>query len=269
MGTTNNLPVGLIDSSILSVQEAASYLSAAELEQYSAIRHDRRRTEWLSGRVAAKFVFLHRAEIGAPINSTLSLLRLDPETLRRFSQQDYRQAVVQSHPSPGGGSARIGFAGDSSPVKVAITHGNGLACAFIGTTGDYAVDLEKRSPRVSEFYAQNFSWRETEWTCACADSLGLEREWLYTLLWSTKECLLKTPDFRDFSLWNMPAIEIQVLTGSERLKPFHDAAEFSSTFEILDARASRSGLIQVAVSGTADFVVTAITNLDSVTEGYA
>lgn len=255
--------VGILDAAEFA-GEPAQYLSPAELQECAAVRNERRREEWMAGRLAAKFVFLHRERSEAS-GAELHLQKITTGDLAGFTPQDYRAAVVTKDPSPAGGPARIGWHARGETVKVAISHVNGLACAFIGSTQVYAVDLEARAARVPAFYAHNFTARERSWTSACARSFQLDSDWLYTLLWSVKECLLKTPDFATLSLWDMPAMEINVLSGSERLKAIHDAKGLTGQFEILQAEVegrNRQWPLRLAVSGTADLVVTAITKLD-------
>jgi hypothetical protein len=264
--------VGLLDSAELDADRFASCLAAAELHDWSGIHHQERRDEWLAGRMAAKFVFLHRQEPGTSSETAeLSLQRITSGTLDGFTPRAYREVVVTKHKSPGGGAAQVGLHAGGAALNVAISHVNGLACAFIGNTEVYSVDLEARTARVAEFYVHNFTPRERNWTGDCARSFNLNSDWLYTLLWSAKECLLKTPRFAALSLWDMPSIDINILQGSERLKTVHDAAGFSGDFELLRAEVAPGahsqgrcprGCFQLAVSGTADLVLTAITKLD-------
>jgi hypothetical protein len=89
----------------------------------------------------------------------------------------------------------------------------------------------------------------------------LHPEWLYTLLWSTRECLLKTPRFTALSLWDMPTLEIQIPNGAERLVRVQDSKNLSGSFEFLEASTFR-GPFRLAVAGTPNLVLTAITGLD-------
>jgi hypothetical protein len=95
----------------------------------------------------------------------------------------------------------------------------------------------------------------------CAASYGLQPEWLYTLLWSARECLLKTPRFRALSLWDMPTLEIDIHGGVERLVKVHDSESFSGSFEMLQASTFR-GPFQLAVAGDSNLILTAVTTLD-------
>jgi 4'-phosphopantetheinyl transferase EntD len=257
--------VAVLDSTELTADTCGSYLSAVEVGEASAIAHPRRRQEWLAGRMAAKFVFLQRELTGACAQSNgLYLKKISVAELAAFAQEVYRSVAVSRNQSAGGGPARIGWNTSAQTVTVAISHVNGLSCAYIGGTAEtYSIDLEANSPRVPEFYLQNFTPREKNWVGNCARSLDLKQDWLYTLLWSAKECLLKTPEFADMSLWDMPSIEVHVLGGSERLRKLHTSDRLGGDFQILDTRIIPSTQqVRLAVSGNANLILTAITRLD-------
>lgn len=252
--------VGLLNSTELSPDRYASCLNPAELAESSAISNQQRKAEWLAGRIAAKFVFLHR---DGSESGELRLQEITGSMLDVFAPSTYRDVLVSRDKSPGGGPARIAWRSGGPARNVAISHVYGLACAFIGSTDVYAVDLETATARIPEFYAQNFTARERIWTAEC--------HWLYTLLWSAKECLLKTPAFRALSLWDMPSMEITILSGIESLRAIQDTTNFSGNFAFLEAEVTPAERIQsrcpakrfrLAVSGTADLVITAITRLD-------
>jgi 4'-phosphopantetheinyl transferase EntD len=257
--------VAMVDSANMSPTGFAAYLSPAELLQSEVIASPGRRAEWLAGRVAAKYAFLRREVFGPVVpGAGLQAAKVGVAELAEFDQAIYTSVVVTRDKSPGGGPARAGWESGSERVQVAISHIHGLACAFIGdTTGIYSVDLEACTHRVPEFYQHNFTPREQSWASSTARSFDVDSDWLYTLLWSAKECLLKTPVFSTMSLWNMPSLEINVLGGSERLKRLHDATSITGDFEFLRADIAPSAKhIQLAVAATTDLVLTAITNLD-------
>ena len=193
-----------------------------------------------------------------------SAVNVGTAELAEFDAEIYTSVVVTRDKSPGGGPARAGWESGGVTVPVAISHVHGLACAFIGqTNGIYSVDLEARSHRVPEFYHHNFPPREQSWANSTARSFDVDSDWLYTLLWSAKECLLKTPVFSTMSLWNMPSLEINVLGGMDRLKRLHDSTSIAGDFEFLRADIAPSAKhIQLAVAATTDLILTAITTLD-------
>jgi 4'-phosphopantetheinyl transferase EntD len=263
--------LGLLDCAALSADGLHTFLPAflgpEELRESSAIHHPRRREEWLAGRIAAKFVFLERESAGTvDPGSSLVLRHITSAALAKFPAEAYRDVAVARDQSAGGGPARIGRRFAQERIPVAISHRNGQACAFLGTSDVYSVDLEAPAPRIPEFYLHNFTAREQNWTGACARQFHLDPNWLYTLLWSAKECLLKTPRFRALSLWDMAALDIHILAGSERLKAIQEATTFSVDLQFLQAattcHAGPARQFQMAVGGTANLILTAMTKLD-------
>jgi len=264
--------VAILDSAGLPADCYASCLSATELREASAIANDRRRQEWVAGRVAAKYVFLHRESCGASAASTaMHSRRLTYTELATFAPETYRSVDVIKDKAPGGGPARAGWQADGATVKVAISHARGLACAFIGTEKVYSLDLEAASPRIPAFYLQNFTVAERDWAITSGRILNVDSDWLYTLLWSAKECLLKVPRFAGLSLWNMPSLEINFLGGSEHLAKVYASASLPGIFHFLRAEVSSPEYqqgprcrtpFQLAVSGTAELILTALTRLD-------
>jgi hypothetical protein len=146
-------------------------------------------------------------------------------------------------------------------VQVAISHSAGISCASVGTSGICSLDLETPAARVPEFYLHTFTYRERNWVVDCAGSYGIHPEWLFTLLWSARECLLKTPRFKALSLWDMPALEIGIPNGVERLAKVHDSKRISGSFEFLDA-ITFDGPFRLAVAGAPNLILTAITRLN-------
>jgi 4'-phosphopantetheinyl transferase EntD len=254
--------VAIVDSAEISAHGFATYLAPAELRHAETILSPGRKAEWMAGRVAAKYAFLRREVYGpATAAAELQAAKVGTVELAEFDAEFYTAVSVTRDASPGGGPARTGWASGTRTMPVAISHVQGLACAFIGdTSGTYAVDLEARSSRVPEFYLQNFTPREQSWASSAARSLGVDSNWLYTLLWSAKECLLKTPVFASMSLWNMPSMEINVLGGSDRLKRLHDATSIAGDFEFLRVDLGPNAKhFQLAVAATTDLILTAIT----------
>lgn len=264
MATLNRTAhVALLDSDELLPADAAQVLSPQEFQEYSRIRHKRRRAEWLAGRIAAKFLFLQQEGSGAPVPGGTGPHKIARGDLALYSSELFRQVAVASDQSPGGGAPRIGWRNGAEQVNAALSHANGWACASIGDPDLYSVDLEVPAPRIPPFYLRNFTVRERSWIDACVRSFQLDSDWLYTLLWSAKECLLKTPLFRPWSLWNMSTIEIHIVAGSERLKTVQSNSTLSRHWEYLEfGTSSGIGLplqFQLAVGGTANLILTAMT----------
>ena len=255
-----------LDSAEITAEIHTSYLRETEVQEAAAIANRRRREEWVAGRIAAKYAFLCGERFHESAGSDeLYLRRLNSTDLATFSSEEYRSVSVVRDQAPGGGPARVGWSAGSDTVQVAISHSAGFSCASVvasaGTAGVYSLDLETPAPRVPEFYLHTFTNRERNWVGDCAGSYGLHPDWLYTLLWSARECLLKTPRFSDLSLWDMPALEIDIRDGAERLVRVHNSKNLSGSFEFLQASTFR-GSLRLAVAGDPNLILTAITGLD-------
>jgi hypothetical protein len=251
-----------LDSAEVTREIQASCLRETEIQEAAAIFNPRRRAEWVAGRIAAKYAFLSGEQFPeSACFGTLYLRKLSCADLTAFSSETYRSVSVIKDQAPGGGPARVGWSTGSDTVQAAISHSAGISCASTGTAGVSSLDLETPAPRVPEFYLHTFASRERDWVGACTGSYGMNPEWLYTLLWSARECLLKTPRFRAMSLWNMPTLEIDIHDGAERLIRAHDSKEFSGSFEFFEA-STYQGPFRLAVAGASNLILTAITTLD-------
>ena len=254
--------VAALDSAEVTGEIQASCLRETEIHEAAAISNRWRREEWVAGRIAAKYAFLCGERFPESAGSgALYLRKLDSADLATFSSEAYRSVSVVRNQAPGGGPARVGWSSGNDTVRVAISHSAGISCASVGTAGVFSLDLETPAPRVPEFYLHTFTNRERDWVGACAGSYGLHPEWLYTLLWSARECLLKTPRFAALRLWDMHTLEIDILVGDERLVRVHNSKSLSGSFEFLEASTFR-GPFRLAVAGSPNLILTAITGLD-------
>ena len=261
--TKQPLPiVAALDSAEVTREIQESCLRESEIQQAAAILNRRRREEWVAGRIAAKYAFLcNAASSESSAAGALYLQKLSSADLAEFSSSQYCSVSVVKDLAPGGGPARVGWSSGSDTLPAAISHSGGIACASVGAAGICSLDLETPAPRVPEFYLHTFTNRERHWVGACTDSYGLDPEWLYTLLWSARECLLKTPQFTALSLWNMPSLEIDIQGGAERIVRLYNSNHLSGSFEILEASTFR-GPFRLAVAGTSALILTAVTGLD-------
>lgn len=254
--------VATLDSAEVTGEVQASCLRESELQEAAAILNRRRRDEWVAGRIAAKYTFLHGEQFPETTGSgALYLRKLDSADIAEFSFEAYRSVSVVRDEAPGGGPARVGWSCSGHTMQVAISHSAGISCASVCTAEVFSLDLETPAPRVPEFYRHTFTARERDWVGASAGSYGLNPEWLYTLLWSARECLLKTPRFTAMSLWDMPTLEINIPEGAERLVRVHDSKDFSGNFTFLQV-GTFHGPFRLAVAGAPNLILTAITGLD-------
>jgi hypothetical protein len=250
-----------LDSALVTAEIQESCLRENEIQQAAAILNRRRREEWVAGRIAAKYAFLCGEQFPNSTGSgTLYLQKLHIADLAAYSSETYRSVSVFRNLAPGGGPARVGWSSSSDTVQLAISHSAGISCASASSAGVCALDLESPASRVPEFYRHTFTNRERDWVSACAGSYGLHPEWLYTLLWGARECLLKTSPFASLSIWNMPTIEIEIRDGAERLVRVHDSKDLSGSFEFFEASTFK-GPFRLAVAGAPNLILTAITEL--------
>lgn len=253
-GVENNmhsLLLATLDSSLLGGRDYQEFLSPREREEFLRFRAPLRKSEWLAGRLASKFLFLseHSGVLSAA-------------DLARFPPSIYCGTEVMRNDSVRFGVPQVGAGADFRDV--AISHTNGIACALLGNGETIAVDMERVEARTPVFYRGNFTERERAWAAACFGRLGLDPHWTLTLLWSIKECLLKTPAYNGLSIWNMPSLDLRILSGEGDLACVQSAREFCG-FVFLNVEATgRNGTVpqRVAVSGRYDMVVSAIREED-------
>src|SRR5476649_2775951 len=80
-----------LDSANVTRDIEASCLRETELQEAASIHNQRRREEWVAGRIAAKYAFLY-AELSASFagSGELSLRMLNRADLAAFSSEMYR-----------------------------------------------------------------------------------------------------------------------------------------------------------------------------------
>lgn len=252
IATGDSFPLATLDSSLLTGRSYEEFLSPREREEFLRFRTPVRKSEWLAGRLASKFLFLseHSGVLSAA-------------DLARFPPSMYSGTEVMRSDSERFGLPRVGAGGEFRDV--AISHTNGIACALLGNGETIAVDMERVESRAPVFYRGNFTERERAWAAGCFHRLDLNQHWTLTLLWSIKECLLKTPAYNGLSIWNMPSLDLRIVSGEDGLAHPQSAREFSGGFVFLNVEATgRNGTVPhlVAVSGRYDLVVTAIRGED-------
>jgi hypothetical protein len=226
--------------------------SPREREEFSRFQTPLRKSEWLAGRLSSKFLFL--SERGGTLST---------EDLGRFPPSLYRSTEVMRDDRVRFGLPQVGRSGEFRDV--AISHTSGIACALLGNGETIAVDMERVESRPPVFYRGNFTERERTWAAGCSRRLGLDPNWTLTLLWSIKECLLKTPAYNHLSIWDMPSLEIRIVSGEDDLVRPQSAHELCRAFISLTIEShDRNGTVceRVAVSGRYDLVITAIRGVD-------
>ncbi len=148
---------------------AARYLHPRERALAAALTVDKRRVDFVAGRVAARRAL---ARLGVPASA----------------------CVLPEPDGAAAGAPRVhdggGFARDSSPVALSIAHGAGWAVAVAGRGVRVGVDIEAVEPRHPSFAAEAFAAGElAAWARALGRSSADPR--VVTAAWCVKEALLK------------------------------------------------------------------------------
>ncbi len=152
-------------------REDASLLSPREREIHDAFRFERRRRDWLAGRLAAKQVLLgHLDEPG-----------LEPARVEILPEES---RLPRAYRVLGDGRSR------RIPVSVSISHRGGAAAAAVvpehaGTVG---VDLEVMEPRSEALAEDNFTPGERAMMGLLPPAAA---QWGIAIIWSLKEAALK------------------------------------------------------------------------------
>jgi 4'-phosphopantetheinyl transferase len=157
----------LVDSSQISLENKAGFLSPAELQKLSTLRFPKRRNEWLLGRWAAK-----------------SLVQSIP------AYQHYSLDEIEIQNGSEGAPCIRPSGGSASPDCLTISHSGQFALCALAPGLDLRVgaDLEKIEPRTEMFILDYFTTAERE----LIDSYPAEtRTIVVTLIWSAKESMLK------------------------------------------------------------------------------
>jgi phosphopantetheinyl transferase (holo-ACP synthase) len=188
-------------------------LSEREGRLFARLRHGLRRRSWLAGRMAAKFCFLDSlgAESAQGSDGWMPrFLRVDSKSLCGFSPWMYQQVEVLSENLHPGNRPHLAWSGHESDVRVSLSHANGRSCAYLDSNGSIGLDLEEAVVRRDAFYKGNFSVREQAWVDKVGGETGADSAWLYTLLWTLKEAVIKSDDSGKSTVWGMPQIEIML-----------------------------------------------------------
>lgn len=155
----------LTDASEIT-QPPAEFLSAAEQEQYAALRFAKRRDEWLLGRWTAKQLVQRVLCERAGKRSALNRLQIfnDPA-----------------------GAPFVGGEGGEWNLTLSLSHSHGKALALVGD-GMVGADIERIQPQPPHLFDPYFTLAEMAQVNQAAPEL---RETLLMALWSVKEAALK------------------------------------------------------------------------------
>lgn len=148
---------------------ARKYLQTAEFEKFSHFSREKRRVEWLAGRIAAKYAALS--------------LQGDKRSLSDKSWQDCHIAAKKS--------GRPYIALRNNPPDISISHSGQTAVAMACSIGRCGIDIQEISEkifRVKEKFAEK---NEIHLYQQNSHLINVDFGEFLTLLWAAKEALRK------------------------------------------------------------------------------
>jgi len=184
---------------------AGSPLSDWERETAERIPHPRRRTEFVAGRMAAKWLVVRHeySDMMSRIAWPPRVHLIGARELGTSAAERYRRVDVRRDSD----GAPYLAGDDRSPTHVSIAHRGGWAVAALSVTGAIGIDLEQISPRRPEFYDANMTARERRWIF---DAPAEEADRAGTLVWALKEACLKTGASMARTVWEIGAIDVDI-----------------------------------------------------------
>ncbi len=256
--------VAVLQADNLSEKEYISYLSVREKEKFVGIVNKKQRHDWLAGRLAVKYLFLNQLNMDSKMQAgqwQLVPLKLTLESLRSFSSWMYRKIEVLANNRTQSGYPRLTWCGKNSMVNVSLSHCGDMTSACIGTKGAVGIDVEMAVPRIDSFYRGNFTKAERNWVTRSAAETEMTANWLYTLLWTLKESILKSHDSNEISVWDFPKVEIKILIDIRHILLSYLNKRFGENFLFFKAQVRQPYRIinaQVAVTATRNLILTVI-----------
>lgn len=143
------------------------WLAAAECQRLAALRFPKRREEWRLGRWTAK-------------RAVAAFLGLPP------TPEGLREIEIRTAPC---GAPEVVLADRAAPVSISLSHRAGTGLCVIGPPEVIpGCDLETVEPRSSSFLEDYFTAEEQ---AVVGNAPAADRDRLITLLWSSKESVLK------------------------------------------------------------------------------
>jgi phosphopantetheinyl transferase (holo-ACP synthase) len=202
------------------------YLSREECTWLSGFQNRARREQSACVRACLKHLFLLQMDS----YFIDRMLRISEEDFARFPVWLYRQASVL----PEGLQAAPGLRWCGAPcdgVRVSLSHSKTTCVASLSAGRGVGIDVESVDAKADGFYVDYYSEAEREWVASSANSRE-DSTWLFAVLWSLKECALKTAAFGKLSIADLGRLEItrfpQVEGGI--------ASAASSSFALRDSR---------------------------------
>ena len=250
--------LGLLESSQVREEDYLPCLSKDERQRFFEITNRARRVSWLTGRMAAKYVFLSRFELAQRgANGKPILVPLSPCDLRAYSAWMYQKIEVLPNRLS---APEFIWCGEPQKESISLSHTAAMSCACFSLDKPASIDLENTQPRVDAFYRHTFTKAERDWVERHANDDAGGANWLFTLLWTLKESALKLDTAEELSVWDLQRIEIESLPPSGILIQRDGFVSFRSRVK------KRSHVIdvEVAVTRNADHVLTVMSPLSEV-----
>ncbi len=148
------------------------FLTDMEKKLFAAFTYEKRRMEWLAGRIAAKHAAIKLFSTSSPKQREIK----DAEWIKWEvgAEENGRPFIVPKSGKP----------------DISISHSSTIAVAMAATKGTCGVDIQKISPRIIKVEQKFIDSQEKEFNkCACLAHLSAEK--FMTLVWSAKEALRK------------------------------------------------------------------------------
>jgi hypothetical protein len=194
-------------------------LSDAELARLNSYRTLQRRRQSLGARLCLKYLFL--LQMTSDVSDKFFLVREDE--LNRFPAWLYRK--VSAIPGIETAIPKLTWCGACFPeVGISLSHSRSLCCGGLAMDRGVGVDVETVEEKTPEFYRDYFTEAERAWVAR--QSSGITQAWLYTVLWSLKECALKAIDIGRRGYSSLAAIEVAGFPDLLNLMAAFESEEF-------------------------------------------
>lgn len=240
--------VATLASNALAEGEYRRYLTVGERERLASIRNENRKRKWLAGRMAGKYLYLNQLTgFNSKSAGDVAFIELTRDHLESFAPAMYQGIQILPAAGSAGGMPQLSVRGDGArnPPDISVSHTDDLSCACL-TYGTIGIDLERAVCRLDSFYRGNFTRSETEWTKNISDGSDISPIWLYTVLWSLKESALKSRHSSEASTWDIPNIEIKVITEITDWGNLYSCETLGKEFLFFTVRIKEQSVIRYA-----------------------
>lgn len=261
---TSRCAVAVLPSRAVDGPAYVECLSEREQARFAAIAHPDRKARWLAGRLAAKYLFLMQMNRAGTVGAgPPRFVPLTSERLAAFLPWMYQYVEVLPPEGSERGAPRLLWGGEACPAHhISLSHANGTTSACLAAGNTLGIDLEEAVHRLQAFYRGNFTAREQAWVAQCAHGTALTPTWLYTLLWTLKESVLKANVLaKQVSVWDFPRIDVHLLVDPRGLAAAAGRARLGDQFVVSAARITGPACqadVHVALTATRKLVLTVI-----------